>query len=91
MFSGWPCMAVVLAAGIAGEHEQHLANLRRKDLLPQLRNDSSICCLGRLFCLELCGFCSWCGEHRESGFAHAACTVRGDWSYAPYRAAYTAL
>jgi YgiT-type zinc finger domain-containing protein len=25
------------------EYEQHLANLRRKDLLPGLRNDSSIC------------------------------------------------
>jgi len=37
--------------------EQHLANLRRKDFLPWPRNGLSLCCLGRLFCLELCGFC----------------------------------
>jgi hypothetical protein len=55
--------------------QQHLANLRRKDLLPQLRNDSSICCLGRLFCLELCGFClntlrssSWTASHQGLSF-----------------------
>jgi hypothetical protein len=50
--------------------EQHLANLRRKDLLPQLRNDSSICCLGRLFCLELCGFC-FCAGSRGVRTRHA--------------------
>jgi putative transposase len=42
---------------ITQHFQQHLANLRRKDVLPQRRNDASICCLGRLFCLELCGFC----------------------------------
>jgi hypothetical protein len=37
--------------------EQHLDNLRRKGLLPRLKNDRSICLLGWLFCLELCRFC----------------------------------
>jgi hypothetical protein len=51
-FACWPDAEAAIAA-----YEQHLANLRRKDLLPQLRTDLSICRLGRLFCLELCGFC----------------------------------
>jgi hypothetical protein len=33
--------------------EQHLDNLRRKGLLPRLKNDRSICVLDWLFCLEL--------------------------------------
>ena len=40
-----------------GEDKQHLDNLRRKDLLPRLKNDRSICLLGRLFCLKLCRSC----------------------------------
>jgi len=32
------------------DDEQSLASLRRKGMLPQLRNDLSICCLGRLCC-----------------------------------------
>jgi hypothetical protein len=47
----------VAGRGVPAIYKQHLANLRRKDLLPQLRTDLSICRLGRLFCLELCGFC----------------------------------
>jgi transposase-like protein len=39
------------------EYKQHLANLRRKDLLPRLRNELSVCKHGRLFCLALCGCC----------------------------------
>ena len=37
--------------------KQHLASLRRKDLLPRLRNDLSTCSFSQLFCLELCGSC----------------------------------
>ena len=39
--------------------KQHLDNLRRKGLLPRLKNEQSICLLGWLFCLELCRCCLW--------------------------------
>ena len=39
------------------KYEQHLENVRRKGLLPRLKNDRSICLFGRLFCLELCRVC----------------------------------
>jgi hypothetical protein len=39
------------------DSEQHLDNLRRKGLLPRLKNDRSICLLGWLFGLELCRCC----------------------------------
>ena len=39
-------------------YQQHLANLRRKDRLPRLRNALSVWRYDRLFCFELCGFCS---------------------------------
>src|SRR5215831_15440399 len=48
--------------------KQHLANLRRKDMLPRLRNDLSVCRHGRLFCLELCGFCYDTRLGRESSW-----------------------
>ena len=38
-------------------NEQALDSLRRKGLLPRLKNDRAICWLGWLFCLELCRFC----------------------------------
>jgi hypothetical protein len=37
--------------------KQALDSLRRKGLLPRLKNDRAICWLGWLFCLELCRFC----------------------------------
>jgi hypothetical protein len=43
--------------GVRGYHEQLLENVRRKGLLPRHRHDQSICLLGRLFCLVLCGCC----------------------------------
>src|SRR5262245_53689287 len=39
------------------DSEQHLDNLRRKGLLPRLKNARSICLLDWLFCLELCRCC----------------------------------
>jgi len=45
------------AARIVGDNQQHLENLRRKGLLPRLRNARLICLLGRLFRLKLRGFC----------------------------------
>jgi hypothetical protein len=38
-------------------YEQHLDNLRRKGLLPKLKNERAIDLLGWLFCLELCRCC----------------------------------
>jgi hypothetical protein len=37
-------------------HEQRLEDLRRKDVLPRLKNDRPLCFLGRLFYLRLCRF-----------------------------------
>jgi hypothetical protein len=45
--------------------KQHLANLRRKDLLPQLSNDRATCLLCQLFRLGLRRFC--CLSHRGLG------------------------
>ena len=45
------------ACRLCYHQQQHLDNLRRKGLLPRLKNDRSICLLGWLFCLELCRFC----------------------------------
>ena len=42
---------------VRGVDEQHLANLRRKDLLPQLSNDRATCLLCQLFRLGLRRFC----------------------------------
>jgi hypothetical protein len=43
------------------KHKQHLENLRRKDMLPRLRNDRATCLLRRLFRLGLRGFCFFSG------------------------------
>jgi hypothetical protein len=52
-------------------HKQLLENLRRKSLLPRLRNDRVIRLLGRLFRLAFRGFCSYTpNQHR------AHCTPR---------------
>jgi hypothetical protein len=48
----------IWVSGAQRYRKQHLANLRRKDLLPRLRNELSVCKHGWLFCLALCGFCS---------------------------------
>jgi hypothetical protein len=36
--------------------KQPLAHVRRKDVLPRLRNGDAICGRGQWFCLDLCGF-----------------------------------
>src|SRR6516165_7059606 len=40
-----------------GVYKQHLENVRRKDVLPRLRNDRATCLLRRLFRLGLRRFC----------------------------------
>jgi hypothetical protein len=47
------CQGLDLGIGF----EQHLENLRRKDMLPRLRNDRATCVLRRLFRLGLRRFC----------------------------------
>jgi hypothetical protein len=49
--------------------QQHLENLRRKDLLPRLRNDRATCLLCQLFRLGLRRFC-WNHHDVLSGQAH---------------------
>ena len=46
-----------LCHGLGIGFEQHLENLRRKDMLPRLRNDRATCVLRRLFRLGLRRFC----------------------------------
>ena len=67
------------------QYQQHLDNLRRKGLLPRLKNDRSTCLLGWLFCLELCRFCLSCGVGRPLRCATPR-PIRLPWSGSRLRA-----
>jgi hypothetical protein len=50
-----PCGVGSMMARRAGK-KPHLAQVRRKDVLPRLRNGDATCGRGQWFCLDLGGF-----------------------------------
>jgi hypothetical protein len=53
--------------------------LRRKGLLPRLKNDRSICLLGWLFCLELCRCCLGYNKNVEISKSSISSRVWRSW------------